>query len=141
MRWTTALIALLTTLAVASGCQSGAGNGALIGGATGAGLGGLIGSYSHARAGEGALIGGAIGAATGALIGDSVEQEQRTSSYRERYDDSGHSRTSYVYEDAQPRYYTTSYREVYVTPCPPPPPYGYVEVRTYHRPRYYRYCR
>lgn len=122
---------------VGSGCSSGAGNGALIGGATGAGLGGLIGSYSHARAGEGALIGGAIGAATGAIIGDSVEQEHRASRYRERYDD-GYSRTTYEYDE--PRYYTT-YREVYVTPCPPPPPYGYVEVRTYQRPRYYRYCR
>src|SRR3954462_6348272 len=74
----------------AVGCESNTGSGALIGGAAGAGLGGLIGSYSHARAGEGALIGGAIGAASGALIGNAADQQERDAYRRQsewRYED------------------------------------------------------
>src|SRR4051812_26864336 len=72
------------------GCESHAGNGALIGGAGGAGVGALIGSMSHARAGEGALIGGAVGAVGGAIVGNEMdrhdEREYRHDHYRE-YDD------------------------------------------------------
>lgn len=72
------------------GCESNTGSGALIGGAAGAGIGGLIGSYSHARAGEGALIGGAIGAAGGALVGNAADQQEREAHRRQsdwRYDE------------------------------------------------------
>ena len=91
---------ILAMGASAVGCESNAGNGALIGGATGAGIGGLIGSYSHARAGEGALIGGVLGAASGALIGNEVDRQERDA-YR---------RAQWRYEDNY--YYQPEYREV-----------------------------
>jgi hypothetical protein len=106
----------------AVGCESNTGSGALIGGAAGAGLGGLIGSYSHARAGEGALIGGAIGAASGALIGNAADQQERDAYRRQsewRYED-------YPVESREYRYYR-------LEPAPPPPPvqyrYEYRETR------------
>lgn len=83
------------------GCESNAGNGALIGGATGAGVGGLIGSFSHARAGEGALIGGAIGAAGGALIGNAADQQERQQ-YR-RYSEPRYYDDGYRYDEPRPR--------------------------------------
>src|SRR3954468_24591177 len=59
------------------GCESHAGNDALIGGAAGAGIGALVGSMSHARAGEGALVGGAIGAVGGAIVGNEQDRRER----------------------------------------------------------------
>ncbi len=46
----------------AVGCESHAGNGALIGGVAGAGVGAIIGNNSKGRTAEGAVIGGAAGA-------------------------------------------------------------------------------
>ncbi len=59
-----------------AGCDSNAGNGALIGGATGAGLGAIIGHNSHGNTAGGAVIGGAVGAVSGALIGGAIDQQQ-----------------------------------------------------------------
>src|SRR4051794_41962532 len=67
-RWLSGL-AVLALGAGLGGCQSQAGNGALIGGATGAGLGAVIGHNSHGQTPEGALIGGARGAPAGGVIG------------------------------------------------------------------------
>jgi len=64
----------LQLLTVVAGCQSNAGNGALIGGAAGAGIGAIIGNNSHGRTMEGALIGGAIGAIGGGLIGNEMDK-------------------------------------------------------------------
>src|SRR3954468_16253193 len=104
------------------GCESHAGNDALIGGAAGAGIGALIGSVSHARAGEGALIGGAIGAIGGGLIGN---EQDRREHYRERA----------YYDDRRPAYYEDRYyyeerpvvreRRVYRVQEDCPPAYGY----------------
>src|SRR5438045_4943126 len=79
-RWKSGL-AVLALGAGLAGCQSQAGNGALIGGATGAGLGAIIGHNSHGRTAEGALIGGAVGAVTGGLIGN--EQDKADARARE----------------------------------------------------------
>ena len=63
-------------MAAGTGCESHAGNAALIGGAAGAGIGAIIGHNSHDRAGEGALIGGAAGAIGGALIGNEMDKKE-----------------------------------------------------------------
>jgi len=62
--------------AAGAGCQSNAGNGALIGGAAGAGIGAIIGNNSHHRTADGALIGGAIGAVSGAIVGNEIDKQQ-----------------------------------------------------------------
>jgi uncharacterized protein YcfJ len=94
-----ALVAGIGLAAV--GCESHAGNDALIGGAAGAGIGALVGSVSHARAGEGALIGGAIGAIGGGLVGN---EQDRREHYQERaYRDDGYYRQRPVYYED--RYY------------------------------------
>src|SRR5688572_18247934 len=59
-----------------AGCESHAGNGALIGGAAGAGIGAIIGNNSKGRTAEGALIGGAVGALGGGLIGNEMDKKQ-----------------------------------------------------------------
>ena len=64
------LAAVAGLLAGVAGCESHAGNGALLGGGAGAGLGAIIGHNSHGRTAEGALIGGAVGALAGGLIGN-----------------------------------------------------------------------
>jgi uncharacterized protein YcfJ len=81
------LAAILTLTLISAGCQNNAQTGALVGGAAGAGLGGLIGSFSHARAGEGALIGGAVGALGGYIVGNEADknQQRQYDSYRESY--------------------------------------------------------
>ena len=72
------------------GCESHAGNGALIGGAAGAGIGAIIGNNSGGRTGEGALIGGAVGALGGAVVGNEMdkkeEREQDRYERESRYD-------------------------------------------------------
>ena len=94
-----ALVAGMGLAAV--GCESHAGNDALIGGAAGAGIGALVGSVSHARAGEGALIGGAIGAIGGGLVGN---EQDRREHYQERaYHEDGYYRQRPAYYDD--RYY------------------------------------
>ena len=65
------------------GCESHAGNGALIGGAAGAGIGAIIGNNSKGRTAEGALIGGAVGAIGGGLIGNEMDKKEA----RQREDD------------------------------------------------------
>src|SRR5215212_7441338 len=97
----------------AVGCESHAGNGALLGGAAGAGIGALVGSVSHARAGEGALIGGAIGAIGGGLIGNEQDKAERHGRYYERD----------RYYDDRPVYYEERY---------------YEEVPVYREERVYR---
>ena len=68
--------ALTLSLAILAGCQSNAGNGALIGAGTGAAVGGIIGHQSG-KTGQGALIGGAIGAIGGGLVGDSMDRKEK----------------------------------------------------------------
>lgn len=95
-----------------TGCQSAAGNGALIGGGTGAALGAIIGHQSHGNTVGGAVIGGAAGALAGGLVGNEVDRQQAERDrddydvrYTERRPD------GYYYERyyGPPRYY---YREV-----------------------------
>src|SRR6478672_8862031 len=64
-------------LSAATGCETKAGTGALVGGAAGAGIGAIIGHNSHGRTGSGALIGGAVGALGGALIGNEMDKADR----------------------------------------------------------------
>lgn len=80
----------------AVGCESHAGNGALIGGAAGAGIGAIIGNNSKGRTAEGALIGGAVGALGGGLIGNEMDKKDardggrppaRRGEYRRKADD------------------------------------------------------
>jgi hypothetical protein len=66
------------------GCESHAGNGALIGGAAGAGIGAIIGNNSKGRTGEGALIGAGVGALGGALVGN--EMDKKEARERDGYD-------------------------------------------------------
>lgn len=68
------------------GCETKAGSGALIGGATGAVVGGLIGSKSHGRAGEGAAIGAAAGAIGGGLIGNGMDQNDKNKAEQRNYE-------------------------------------------------------
>ena len=78
----------LVVLVFGVGCDSDAGNGALIGGGVGAGTGAIIGHQSG-KTGQGALIGGAIGAGTGYLIGnaqDKKKQETATPAKSEKQD-------------------------------------------------------
>jgi hypothetical protein len=93
---------LLTTLGLGAGCQTNAGNGALIGGAAGAGLGAVVGHRSHGNTAGGAIVGGALGAITGAIVGSEVDRQQDRDRYydgRDRYyDDRYYSRPGYVYE-------------------------------------------
>jgi hypothetical protein len=74
-------------IGVGTGCESHAGNGALIGGAAGAGLGAIIGHNSHGRTAEGALIGGAVGALGGGLIGNEQDKADDREYRRDRYED------------------------------------------------------
>ena len=93
-----ALAALMVASTIFVGCQSDAGNGALIGGGVGALAGGIIGHQSGHAVG-GALIGGAVGAGTGALIGHASDEHKKDK--REAYDRG--------YDDAQ-RSNASSYR-------------------------------
>lgn len=89
-------------LGTASGCETKAGTGALVGGAAGAGIGAIIGHNSHGRTGSGALIGGAVGALGGALVGNEMDKADRKKEKEDReddrstYDDRGSSRSSYA---------------------------------------------
>jgi hypothetical protein len=65
-----ALGGTLASVALATGCDTAAGTGALAGGALGAGLGALLGGR---HSGTAALAGGAIGAAAGGLTGAAVD--------------------------------------------------------------------
>ena len=73
--WVAALSAAVMGTGVV-GCESHAGNGALIGGAAGAGIGAIIGNNSGGRTAEGALIGGAVGAIGGGLIGNEMDKKE-----------------------------------------------------------------
>jgi len=70
------------------GCESHAGNGALIGGAAGAGIGAIIGNNSKGRTAEGALIGGAAGGVVGNQVSKCrrapARSYSRTRSYSQR---------------------------------------------------------
>ena len=68
--------ALAVVVALAGGCESHAGNGALIGGVAGAGIGAIVGNNSKGRTAEGALIGGAAGAIGGGLIGNEMDKKE-----------------------------------------------------------------
>jgi len=57
----TRIVGVGVLAAALAGCQSNAGNGALIGAGTGAGVGAILGHQSG-KTGQGAVIGGAIGA-------------------------------------------------------------------------------
>jgi uncharacterized protein YcfJ len=102
---------------VGTGCESHAGNGALIGGAAGAGLGAIIGHNSHDRAGEGALIGGAVGAIGGGLIGNEMDKKEAREADRiesreyRRNDDSGYYRETRYEEDEDGNRTDTYYEE------------------------------
>ncbi len=100
-----ALVLTAVSLGTATGCETKAGTGALVGGAAGAGIGAIVGHNSHGRTGSGALIGGAVGALGGALIGnemdksDKKKQEQVEDRYRDgayRDDARPGSRSSYA---------------------------------------------
>jgi len=69
-------LATLMALSPIAGCQSNAGNGALIGAGTGAGVGAIIGHQSG-KTGQGALIGGAIGAISGGVIGNEMDRKEK----------------------------------------------------------------
>src|SRR5437879_10400666 len=71
----------------ATGCETKAGTGALVGGAAGAGIGAIIGHNSHGRTGSGALIGGAAGALGGALIGNEMDKADRKREDQDRAPD------------------------------------------------------
>ena len=130
-----ALVALVLG-AGAVGCETNAGNGALIGGAGGALAGAAIGSHSHSRAGAGALVGGAVGAIGGAIVGNEIDKQQQGPGYGS-YDHGGYARggyedDGYVYE--RPVYRRTTY---YYEDCPPPR-YRYHRYHGYWRGgRYY----
>ena len=82
------LLAGCIFLATATGCETKAGTGALVGGAAGAGIGAIIGHNSHNRTGSGALIGGAVGAIGGALVGNEMDKaDRRKEQERDHYDD------------------------------------------------------
>ncbi|NTU57756.1 MAG: OmpA family protein [Chlorobiaceae bacterium] len=72
----TALILLLTTAGLTTGCEttSNAGRGAGIGAATGGLIGGIIGSNNGSWA-KGAILGAVIGGAAGAVIGDYMDKQ------------------------------------------------------------------
>lgn len=74
------LTVTLAMVALAGGCASHTGNGALIGLGTGAALGGMIGS-AEGRAGDGAVVGGLIGAVFGASIGNDLDHYERSRSH------------------------------------------------------------
>ena len=73
-------------LGSATGCETKAGTGALVGGAAGAGIGAIIGHNSHGRTGSGALIGGAVGALGGALVGNEMDKSDRKKDQEDRRD-------------------------------------------------------
>lgn len=109
----TKLTAILALTAAVAGCESHAGNGALIGGAAGAGIGAIVGHNSHGRTGEGALIGGAVGALAGGVIGNEQDKAERRdedryarrSRYdRDRYQDDRYDRDD-RYQSESGRYY------------------------------------
>ena len=82
----TSIVSAVTAVGLllgSAGCQSDAGNGALIGGGIGALAGTIIGHQSGNGVG-GALIGGAVGAGTGALVGHA--SDERKEAKREAYD-------------------------------------------------------
>ena len=86
-----AVLTAAVALGAGAGCESNAGNGALIGGAGGAGLGAVIGHQSG-HAGEGALIGAVGGALVGGAIGnekDKSERREREAYEAGRYDNRG----------------------------------------------------
>lgn len=70
------------------GCESKAGNGAIIGGLGGAAIGGLIGNNNGSALG-GAAIGGAVGALGGAVVGNEMDKSDRREEenrYTKNYD-------------------------------------------------------
>jgi hypothetical protein len=102
-------VAAMLLGAVAVGCESQAGNGALIGGAAGAGIGAIIGNNSRGRTAEGALIGGAVGAVAGGVIGNEQDKANRRDQDRYRRD-SYYERDSYRDRDADRYYDEREYR-------------------------------
>jgi hypothetical protein len=119
-------------LVAGAGCESHAGEGALIGGAAGAGLGAIIGHNSHNRTAEGALIGGAVGAVGGGLLGNEIDKKERYErdryAYEQGYDDGRYAPAPPAPPPPPRRRY---YEERYAPP-PPPPSYrgdGYYEYR------------
>ena len=108
---------LVLSILATGGCESDAGNGALIGGGVGALAGGVIGNNvggGHHALG-GALIGGAVGAGTGALIGhasDEHKKDERESYDRGYQDAQRNTRSSNdSYYQQQPRAGYTQYSE------------------------------
>ncbi|HEY0009303.1 MAG TPA: glycine zipper domain-containing protein [Tepidisphaeraceae bacterium] len=73
-----ATLPLLLTAAALFGCESKAGNGALLGAAGGALVGGIIGNNTGSgHTGTGMLIGAGVGAVGGGLIGNSMDENDR----------------------------------------------------------------
>ena len=101
--------ALAVAVALAAGCESHAGNGALIGGAAGAGIGAIIGNNSHGRTAEGALIGGAVGALGGGLIGNEMDKKEARAADEDRYDHRETRRERYRREDEENYYRERDY--------------------------------
>ena len=100
-----------------AGCESNAGNGALIGGAAGAGLGAAIGHQSHSTLG-GAVVGGALGAIGGAIVGNEVDRHEEREYDRRYYEDEryyyGRPRGFYTYDPVIGAYVWHPYRYEYV---------------------------
>ena len=89
-------LALAGSIGFASvGCETKAGTGALIGGASGAGLGAIIGNQSHGRGTEGALIGAGVGALGGALVGNEMDKQDRQREREREYADGEYRREGY----------------------------------------------
>ena len=100
-----ALLLVGASAAGTVGCESHAGNGALIGGAVGATTGAIIGNNTgNGHTAGGALIGGAVGALAGGGIGgqmDKAENERARAADRDEYYDA---RADYRRRAARDRY-------------------------------------
>lgn len=78
MRKIVSIVLMSSLVAGSIGCQSKAGNGALIGAGAGALAGGIIGNNTgKGHTAGGALIGAGVGAIGGALIGHSMDESDR----------------------------------------------------------------
>jgi|SRR5688572_24909815 len=88
--------------AALAGCQSNAGNGALIGAGTGAGVGAILGHQSG-KTGQGAVIGGAIGAIGGGLIGNEMDRKEKEAARQRDYQNYTETRSrAPAYESSYP---------------------------------------
>ena len=104
-------LAAVLALGMLAGCQSNAGNGALIGAGTGAGVGAILGHQSG-KTGQGAIIGGAVGAIGGGLIGNEMDRKEKEAARDreyQRYQDTRSRAPSY--DSGRGDYRATEYRD------------------------------